>query len=112
MSDWKWLEKYRIHESAEVKSRNLATRSQVVRAVIVQQIIQAMLGWFWMSEEPHATASSRKAEIESVGRWVSRAVLSVLGKEVGNKLLQEKGSDMVYTVYWWGIPIAQFYFAM
>src|SRR6266542_1360466 len=40
ISEWKFLDKYRIHESAEVKSKNLVTKSQVVWAVVFQQVIQ------------------------------------------------------------------------
>ncbi|KAF8324514.1 sphingosine hydroxylase [Amanita rubescens] len=51
MSGWKWLEKYRIHESEEVTSKNLVSRSQVLLAVIVQQAIQTALGLLWIQEE-------------------------------------------------------------
>lgn len=112
MSEWKWLDKYRIHESAEVQSRNLATRSQVVWAVIIQQAIQTMLGYVWVDEKPLVTPAMRRQQIDSVGVWVVKAVQTILGGEMGSTLLQEKGTDLVYFVYWWGIPIAQFVTAM
>ena len=112
ISEWKWLEKYRIHESAEVKNRNLATRSQVVWAVIIQQVIQTMLGYLCVGERPLVTPAIRGRQIETIGVWVVKAIQTLLGKEMGSRLLQLKGPDLVYFIYWWGIPITQFVAAM
>lgn len=112
VSEWKWLDRYRIHESAEVKSRNLATRSQVVLAVIIQQVIQTILGYLWVDEKPLVTPAIRRQQMEFVGVWVIKFILTLFGKEMGCKLLQVKGSNLVYFIYWWGIPITQFVIAM
>ncbi|EEB86937.1 hypothetical protein MPER_15935, partial [Moniliophthora perniciosa FA553] len=47
---WKWLDKYRIHESEEVTRKNRVTRWEVVKAVVFQQVLQTLLGWFWIDE--------------------------------------------------------------
>ncbi|KAI0272613.1 hypothetical protein BC834DRAFT_840846 [Gloeopeniophorella convolvens] len=47
LSSSKWLERHRIHDSAEVAARNLATRSQVFWAVLFQQALQTVLGLLW-----------------------------------------------------------------
>ena len=39
-----WLERYRIHESEEVKARNLASKWDVFVAVLFQQVVQTLLG--------------------------------------------------------------------
>ncbi|KAG6856572.1 hypothetical protein H0H87_003072 [Tephrocybe sp. NHM501043] len=85
ISGWKWLEKYRIHESVEVQSRNRATRTEVVWAVILQHAIQTVLGLFWLSAE---------------------------GEPVDHQNIQAVGPDLVYYVYWWAIPTLQFFAAM
>ena len=36
----------------------------------------------------------------------------VLGKRLGTQYLNARGADTVYFVYWWAIPIAQFFLAM
>ncbi|KAH9981970.1 fatty acid hydroxylase superfamily-domain-containing protein [Russula compacta] len=55
LSDWRWLARYRIHDSAEVASRNRVSRLQVLRAVLLQQAIQTALGFVWVSEPPELT---------------------------------------------------------
>lgn len=112
ISGWQWLEKYRIHESAEVKSRNLATRTEVVRAVLLQQAIQTMLGLVWVTEDAYTRPGNWRGGMEDVGVVLVGVVRTVLGKEMGGQVLQTKGADMVYFLYWWAIPIAQFCFAM
>jgi len=112
VSGWQWLDKYRIHESAEVKNRNLATRSEVVRAVLLQQAIQTMLGLVWVTEDVHKGAGSWRGEMEDVGTVFVRVVRFVLGRQLGGMVLRAAGADIVYFIYWWGIPVAQFCLAM
>jgi sphinganine C4-monooxygenase len=112
VSGWRWLDKYRIHESVEVKSRNLATRSEVVRAVLLQQAIQTMLGLVWVTEDVHNGPGSWRADMEGVGTVLVRVARFVLGKELGGVVLQAVGADIVYFMYWWGIPVLQFCLAM
>jgi sphinganine C4-monooxygenase len=95
-----------------VKGRNLATRSEVVCAVLLQQAIQTILGLAWVTEDVHRGPGSWGGEMEAVGTVLVRVVRSVLGKELGGKVLQANGPDIVYFLYWWGIPAAQFCLAM
>ena len=41
---WSFLDKYRIHPPEEITSRNRVTRAQVVRAVLIQQLGQVVVG--------------------------------------------------------------------
>ncbi|KAG8220852.1 putative zinc-finger protein, partial [Butyriboletus roseoflavus] len=93
MSNWAWLDKYRIHESDEVKSRNRATRSQVFWAVILQHVLQTMLGYYWLSDPPKMSPSK-------------------FGPDTGDYLLELRGADITYWLYWWGIPGAQLLFSL
>lgn len=98
--DWKSLDKYRIHPSAEVASKNLVSRSTVVYAVIFQHIIQTLLGLLWLSDEtpestPHAVsihyiASILQKPLVGLGLKYPSLVVSV-----------------AQFVYWWGIPAFQ-----
>ncbi|KAJ3558631.1 hypothetical protein NP233_g11470 [Leucocoprinus birnbaumii] len=136
MSEWKWLEKYRIHEAEEIKKRNLVGRTEVVLAVIFQQIIQTALGYVWLEEEVHSGAASRAAVVaEGLKRWerllepavekvvgviagVGAGVVKssstsgggVLGAIAGGK--EEVLAKAAWFMYWWGIPLFQFFFAM
>ncbi|KAA1468783.1 sphingosine hydroxylase [Dentipellis sp. KUC8613] len=110
ISGWKWLDQYRIHDSAEVNSRNLATRAQVIRAVLFQQAIQTVLGIFWVSDE--GGSRDYMQDISQLELSMKDLARSVLGKAWEEQLFHNAGPQVVYFTYWWGIPIAQFLFAM
>lgn len=112
ISGWTWLDKYRIHESDEVKSRNRATRSQVFWAVILQHTLQTMLGYYWLSEPPVISPSKCMSEMEAVGRTLVRLVRWTVGSDTGNYFLELRGADLTYWLYWWGIPAAQLFFSL
>ncbi|KAF9457203.1 sphingosine hydroxylase [Collybia nuda] len=106
-SDWKWLEKHRIHESAEVKSRNRVTRSQVVWGVLFQQLIQTLLGLAWLSDDGFDVVNH-----EEKMRVMAQRLEPVLSRIIGDHLVEERLLDIVYLVYWWAIPTVQFIAAM
>jgi sphinganine C4-monooxygenase len=112
VSGWRFLEKYRIHDSPEVQSRNRATRLEVVWAVVVQQIIQSILGIFWISDDGHSAGASHRIKMEGIADFLVAVVNLCIGGKMANAVLDERGSDIVYFIYWWGIPVAQFTFAM
>jgi len=106
ISSWKWLEKHRIHESSEVKARNIATRSQVVWAVLLQQVIQTLLGLMWLSDGPKTTNHTQRMQD------IMMKLCPFLRWGVGGAKTEEVIHDLVYFVYWWGIPGFQFLTAM
>jgi len=112
ISGWQWLERYRIHDSPEVQSRNRATRREVVWAVIVQQLIQSIVAIFWVSDHVEMAADGHGMEMESLGRSLATVVTWCTGEKMVNTLLDDRGTDIVYFLYWWGIPTLQFAFAM
>src|SRR5271169_5282209 len=48
---WPSLARYRIHPPAEISSRNKVTRGAVVRAVVVQQLGQILVGLVFLAAE-------------------------------------------------------------
>lgn len=112
ISGWKWLDKYRIHESEEVKSRNLATRWEVARAVLLQHATQTVLGLAWLIESPEISVARCQSEMEALGRTLVWVVRHLLGEETGMKFLEQRGPGMTHWLYWWGIPAAQMLFAL
>ena len=113
ISNWAWLDRYRIHDSTEISSRNRATPPEVFRAVIVQQVFQTALGYFWLSEvtehPDHAAAM----------RAVARALSSSFGMlffsssvEQAYPLLKDASPWLAYLLYWYLIPTAQIVIAM
>ncbi|TFY83305.1 hypothetical protein EWM64_g706 [Hericium alpestre] len=113
ISSWKWLDRYRIHDSSEVASRNLATRFQVVRAVLFQQAIQTVIGYFWVSgdDKPYLNDGSPLAMLP-IAIPLTRAMVWVLGERSATRLLREVGPQLVHFIYWWAIPAFQLLFAM
>lgn len=112
MSNWSWLNKYRIHESDEVKSRNRATRSQVFWAVVLQHTFQTLLGYFWLSDPPTISLSRCMTEMEAVGKTLARLVRWAVAPETANSFLAFRGAEITHWLYWWGIPAAQLLFSL
>ncbi|KAF4611059.1 hypothetical protein D9613_006805 [Agrocybe pediades] len=105
-SGWQWLDKYRIHESAEIKSRNLVTRSQVVWAVLFQQIVQTIAGLLWLSDESIHTANHAQ-QLRSIAVALER-----LSRQLGAESHPVVLARLSGFVYWWAIPAFQLLAAM
>jgi len=111
-TDWAWLAKYRIHESAEVRSKNLVGKWHVVGAVLVQQAIQTLLGVLWVDGEDsaltdHMVQMSRMSPI-----LVQSTLLWTGNPHVALSALQAWGSTILHFIYWWAIPTFQIFFAL
>ena len=112
VSEWKWLDKYRLHESAEVKTRNLVTRAQVIRAVILQQIVQTIIGYFWMEKKLSGELVDHLGNMQQLEPTVASILSWTLGDKTGARILDRDGALLLYAVYWWAIPSAKFFFGM
>ncbi|KAH8118057.1 fatty acid hydroxylase superfamily-domain-containing protein [Phellopilus nigrolimitatus] len=108
--DWPLLNKYRIHESAEVKTRNRVTKTDVLLAVIFQQVIQTALGIYWMNgdEEVHSCLT----DLGSIRNAVIFGARHLLGEPTAVQFLRAYGPVSVWFLYWWAIPLGQLVFAM
>lgn len=111
-----YFEKYRIHESPEVLSRNKATMFEVFWSVILQQVIQTIFGLLYLEDD--ATIFKREiqkdhlAEMAGLAPKVANLVMLALGRKTGEDILKHHGEDFVRWMYWWGIPAAQILFAL
>ncbi|KAG8923677.1 hypothetical protein FRC02_010980 [Tulasnella sp. 418] len=107
------VERYRIHESEETKAKNKVTPAEVVRAVIVQHIIQTALGYFWIGEDDEETLRgvNHAQKMGELAPYVVKACTLLLGDVTGARLIKAYGGSLVYLAYWWLIPIAQFLLA-
>ncbi|KAI6044233.1 fatty acid hydroxylase superfamily-domain-containing protein [Pisolithus marmoratus] len=112
VSGWKWLDKYRIHQSEEVTSRNRATRTEVLWAVIVQHTIQTALGYVWFAEVPRVSLSACHSQMEAVAKTLVRVSRLFLGSYTADAFLQYRGADITHWLYWWVIPAVQFLLAL
>jgi sphinganine C4-monooxygenase len=102
ISGWAWLDRYRIHDSAEVATRNRATPSQVFRAVLLQQLFQTALGYIWLSDSPervdHVAATRNIARVLSSSSYFAPFAPLI--------------PQLAYLLYWWFIPAAKLLVAM
>ena len=108
-ADWRWLKKYKIHESSEVTSRNRVTKGQVLAAVAFQQVIQVTLAYFWMdtNAETGVPIAIHVPRMEAIAPIVLHFLGVVVGRQFAAYLWLHKAQDIVYFTYWWAIPLAQ-----
>ncbi len=105
LSNAPWLLRHRIHDSAEVASRNRASRLQVFQAVIVQQVIQTALALLWVSEPlEHVDHAAAMRDIARV-----LVAFSPLGAFDGTAVMV---ASLSYLLYWWVIPAMRMLLAM
>lgn len=109
---FQWSAKHRLHESEEIKSKNLASRKDVVLAVVLQQVIQTLLGVVWLDGSEGNTFQQHTVEMRQLGKWLAPLTVTVLGEARGMAFLTTNGQAMLSWMYWWGIPIVQFLSAM
>jgi sphinganine C4-monooxygenase len=111
-SGWAWLEQYRIHDSEEMKSKNLVGKWTVIYTVLAQQAVQILLGVWWMEDEVVLGEERHSIARNSIQSAIISLMKNALGDRVGEALFAPRGEQVAYWLYWWGIPIAQFLFAM
>ncbi|KAF8266372.1 fatty acid hydroxylase superfamily-domain-containing protein [Lactarius quietus] len=113
VSNWAWLDRYRIHESAEVSSRYQPTPLEVFRSVILQQVPQIILGYLWLSEVPERP--DHPAAVRAVACTLSSS-LGVLTSDVQTypslSLFRDVSPQLAYLIYWYIVPTAQLVMAM
>lgn len=110
-TSFSWLERYRIHESAEVKSRNKCSKMQVVITVFLQQIIQTIVGYYWLDDD-EVRVVNYVTELRRLAPYVQQAAIIVLGKSNALRIMHNHGPALVSWAYWWGIPVLQCAWAM
>ncbi|KAI0704365.1 sphingosine hydroxylase [Cytidiella melzeri] len=112
ISEAQCLDKYRIHDSAELKARNLASKWDVIRAVILQHVIQTILGIFWMENKLAGEAVDHLAALVGRAPLLLSVLRGLLGAKMSAQLWESYGHELVYGVYWWAIPVAKFLLGM
>ena len=115
VSGWAWLEDYRIHEPDEVKRLNRATVGQVVRTVFTEQVLQTIIGSWWLSgrtaTEDALTLNHVKA-MEGLVPIVRNALALVLGPRNAEDALTMYGRSLIWWTYWWVVPALQMFVAL
>lgn len=113
ISGWEWLEKYRVQPSADILKKNLATKGQVVAAVMKIQLMQTSLGYtlgYFFNERPELPNYTE--ELREMNVVLARWLVRMAGEERTIQILSKYGSLMTYYAYWWAVPLIQLAFAM
>jgi len=105
-----FFEAYRIHEPAEVKSRNKVTRREVFWTVIAQQLVQTLMGILWIEDDPPELGPFRDhaADLDAYERVTRRLAIAALGRGIGSSLAREHGRKLAEWAYWWAVPAVRF----
>lgn len=98
--DWKVLERYRIHDSSEVASRNHVSPTVVLIVVIFQQALQTIFGHILLGQA-HTLVPDHTEKVADIARGLELVVGS--GEHVQPILAR-----LAYFFYWWGTPFFQF----
>ncbi|OZJ04064.1 hypothetical protein BZG36_04656 [Bifiguratus adelaidae] len=92
-----WLEKYRIHDPEELK-KNKVSVGQVLRGVLLQQVLQTILGFLFVEDEPVVDViKGQLATVQLVQRVIADPVLA---------------NSLGYALYWYILPCWRFFVAM
>lgn len=111
-----YFEARKIHPSSDALIRNRATVSQVVKAVLLQQCLQTILGFLWLEDEEtilrREVYKDHLAAMQGLASGIARMTVVLLGERTGASVLKLLGAEFVQWMYWWGIPIMQMWFAL
>ncbi|CEH17995.1 Sphingolipid hydroxylase [Ceraceosorus bombacis] len=108
-----FFEQYRLHEPEEVTSRNRVGPWKVAAMVMLQHAIQVGLGAMVLDGSQSAIENARDHQegMRDIAAYVSSAALGLLGNSNGLSFLKVAGPSTVHFIYWWGIPVVQFWWA-
>jgi sphinganine C4-monooxygenase len=110
-----FFEKYRLHEPQELKSRNRVSAKRVVVMVLLQQVVQTMVGLLVLEGEEISRLQvfqDHQANVTSIGVRVAKMIIGVAGLPTGIRILHLMGPNLANWLYWWGIPSLQFFWAL
>lgn len=110
-----FFEKYRLHEPEEIQKRNKVSASKVIVMVLLQQAVQTVLGFFVLEDEETVRGQvfqDHDENMRKLGIHLARFVCGTVGYKTGLQILSSYGTQVVQWLYWWGIPIAQYWWAL
>ncbi len=112
---WRWLERYRLHESKEVTRLNRATVGEVVRAVVTEQVLQTAIGLWWLSgrsDVEDATKINHALRTSALLQNIQHIMHLLLGSGAGDKAFAHYGPQVAWWLYWYLVPGVQMFTAL
>ncbi|KAF9586376.1 hypothetical protein BGW38_005960 [Lunasporangiospora selenospora] len=108
--EFPWLEKYRIHDKEE-ETRNKVELPDVIRAVIVQQLLQTALGFLVVLADDSEMIFDDEMELAKYERWFE-TTLSLVGLRALSLVTPARIAMMAHVVYFYLEPLARLSVAM
>ena len=105
-------EKYRLHPPQEVAKRNLVGVGRVLAMVVLQHVLQTVLGILVVEDTPHTATERTDVHVVPDVLGVYRTLEQLVGHVVTpSAQLQNILLRIAIALYWWTIPWLQFWFA-
>ncbi|KAG0039486.1 hypothetical protein BGZ82_007996 [Podila clonocystis] len=108
IKEFPWLEKYRIHDKEE-ETRNRVSLPDVIKAVIVQQVLQTALGFIVVVADDSEMVFDDELSLARYQLWIGSAV-SLLG--MSSIVSQSAIAAAAYVCYFYLESLARFFVAM
>ncbi|TIC19018.1 hypothetical protein E3Q13_01600 [Wallemia mellicola] len=106
------LDKYRIHPPEELTTKNKVTVKQVIKAVLIQQVVQTALGFVVMDDlDEYRSDNGHIAAMIGYSGYITSFLKLALGPSITMNLLSQYGKSITHFTYWWIIPAIQFVWA-
>jgi len=104
------IERHRLHEPEELKSRNRVTLGAVIKAVLVQHAIQTALGLLVL-EQAVPKPVPHDDRIAAYARAIHQLSTIAFGSRISRHLLAPRLDELASFAYWWAVPALQYIWA-
>ncbi|KAG0344156.1 hypothetical protein BG004_004691 [Podila humilis] len=108
LKEFPWIEKYRIHDKEE-ETRNKVSLPEVIKAVIVQQVLQTALGFIVVVADDSEMVFDDALGLTRYQFWISSA-LSLLGMQ--SLVSQSTIASAAHVCYFYLESLVRFFVAM
>ncbi|PWZ00806.1 hypothetical protein BCV70DRAFT_101336 [Testicularia cyperi] len=114
-----YTERYRLHEPEEVTKRNRVSVTRVIVMVFVQQLIQTIFGLVLLDDDAvglQQTFADHQGKILQLASQLRHYTTLAFGAQWQPTVTRlafgsQDANQAAWWLYWWGIPVAQFWFA-
>ncbi|OAQ27522.1 hypothetical protein K457DRAFT_139451 [Linnemannia elongata AG-77] len=108
LQEYPWFEKYRIHDKEE-ETRNRVSLPEVIKAVIVQQVLQTALGFIVVVADDSDMIFDDEASLAKYQMWIS-SLITLAGLQT--VFTQATIQTMAHIAYYYLETAARFFLAM
>lgn len=103
-----FFKKYRIRNSIEVEKMNKVSMGEVIKSVILQQVMQTVLGLIVITTEGEDLILDDMIEMKRI----SQALKTFSAKYNAWQIIEPYQEVITESIYWYIIPAAKFILAM